>query len=93
MKVKYIGNTGSELSVLPNKIYDCIGREKNISKQVDDKIVGVTTSNGIVISGKSNHYIARIIGSVEQKRNGVSVYDVLNVLTNKDSEILLVKTL
>jgi SPP1 gp7 family putative phage head morphogenesis protein len=66
---------------------------KNISKQVDDEIVGVTTSNGITISGKSNHCIARIIGSVEQRRNGVSVSDVLDALINKDSEVLPVKTL
>lgn len=59
-----------------------------ISKEMDEKLVGITTSNNITITGKSNHSIARVIGSVEQRRNGVSVSDVLDALTNSKSEIL-----
>lgn len=66
---------------------------QDISKQVDKDIVGQVTSNGIAITGKSDHSIARIIGSVEQRRNGVEVSDVLDALTNKDSEVLPVKTM
>ena len=61
---------------------------KQVSKEIDDKLIGITTSNGIEINGKSNHFIARVIGSVEQKRNGVSVDNCLKVLTEKQSEIL-----
>jgi len=54
---------------------------------MDSKLIGVITSNNIKITGKSNHSIARVIGSVEQRRSGVSVDKVLNALTNKDSEV------
>lgn len=64
---------------------------KNISKEMDEKLLGAVTSNNITITGKSNHSIARVIGSIEQKRNGVQVSDILDALTNKDSEILPVK--
>ena len=66
---------------------------QNISKQIDEKIVGRMTSNGVAISGKSKHSIARIIGSVEQKRNGVEISDVLDALTNEESEMLPIKTM
>lgn len=66
---------------------------QNISKEMDEKLVGIVTSNGITITGKSNHSIARVIGSVEQRRSGVSADDVLDALTNKDAEILPVKEL
>ena len=64
---------------------------KGVSREIDDKLLGIITSNNLTINGKSNHSIARIIGSVEQRRNGVQVSDVLDALTNKDSEILPVK--
>ena len=53
---------------------------KKISKEIDKTLVGVTTQNGIVITGKSNHFIARIIGSVEQRRNGVEINESLKTL-------------
>lgn len=55
---------------------------KEISREIDKTLVGITTSNGIVITGKSNHFIARTIGSVEQKRNGVEITESLKTLTN-----------
>lgn len=61
------------------------------SKEIDDKLVGVTTQNGITITGKSNHFISRVIGSVEQRRSGVGVDKILVVLTSKDTEILPVR--
>ena len=60
---------------------------RKVSKEMDSKLIGVITSNNIKITGKSNHSIARVIGSVEQRRSGVSVDKVLNALTNKDSEV------
>ena len=55
------------------------------SRDIDSLLVGITTSNGIEIRGKSNHFISRVIGSVEQKRSGVELSDVYDVLTNPDN--------
>lgn len=64
---------------------------KTISEQINNEIIGLTTSNGIKITGKSNHAIARIIGSVEQKRSGVQVTDILSALRSDKSEILPIR--
>lgn len=65
---------------------------KNISNEIDSKLIGITTSNGIQITGKSKHFIARTIGSVEQRRSGVSVEHSLDALLHPD-EIRAVKVL
>ena len=76
-----------ELTPLANfKLYE------KTSKEVDDKLVGVKTLNGIEIKGKSNHFIARVIGSAEQRRNGVEAEKVLKALTDKDTKIFTVST-
>lgn len=64
---------------------------EKISKEIDERIVGVVTSNGIVISGKSKHCIARVIGSVEQRRSGVSIDDIITALISNSSEVLPIK--
>lgn len=64
---------------------------QSTSKEMDDKLLGIVTSNNITITGKSKHSIARVIGSVEQRRNGVQVSDILDALTNSESEILPVR--
>lgn len=46
---------------------------KTTSDEIDKLLVGTVTKNGITITGKSNHFIARTIGSVEQRRNGVPI--------------------
>ncbi len=58
------------------------------SREIDEKLVGLTTSNGIKITRKSNHFITRVIGSVEQRRSGVSVDQVVEVFTSKNTKIL-----
>lgn len=65
---------------------------KSVSAQIDTKLVGITTVNGITITGKSDHFVARVIGSVEQRRDGVKVNDVFKALTNKNTTILPVRT-
>ena len=62
------------------------------SREIDEKLVGLTTSNGIRITGKSNHFIARVIGSVEQRRSGVKIEDVITAVTSPEAKILRVKT-
>lgn len=64
---------------------------KQISREIEEKLIGITTSNGIVITSKSKHFIARVIGSLEQRRNGVSVDNCYTVLTSNQSEILPVR--
>lgn len=60
---------------------------KSISDEIDQKLIGITTSNGIKTTGKSDHFIARVIGSVEQKRDGVKIDSVLKALTDKDATV------
>lgn len=55
---------------------------QDTSKQIDEVLVGKVTKNGLTITGKSNHYIARTIGSVEQRRSGVDVTDALQTLVD-----------
>ena len=57
---------------------------QNISNAIDEKLVGITTANGIRITGKSNHFIARTIGSIEQRRNGVEISDSLRATIEPD---------
>ena len=55
---------------------------QKFSEDIETLIVGTSTSNGIEIKGKSNHFIARVIGSVSQRRNGVEISDVIDALKN-----------
>lgn len=57
---------------------------KSKSLEIDKKLVGVTAQNGLVTTGKSNHYIARTIGSVSQRRSGVDVSDALDALLHPE---------
>ena len=61
------------------------------SNKMDEMLKDVVTSNGITITGKTNHSIARVIGSVEQKRNGVEIEDILEALTSDKPQISSVK--
>lgn len=60
---------------------------KRFSRQIDEKLIGITTVNGIKIISKSDHFIARVIGSVEQKRDGVDIDDVFKALTERNTRI------
>lgn len=71
-----------ELSALAD-----FGLYKEVSEEMDKKLIGVVTSNNLTITGKSEHSIARVIGSIEQKRSGVQISDILDALTNTDSKI------
>ena len=57
---------------------------KNIAKEIDEKLLGITTSNGIFINSTSKHLVNRVIGSIEQRRNGVDVDKIAEVLTNPE---------
>ena len=55
---------------------------KTVGNEADRNIVGLTTSQGTKITGKSNHFVNRVIGSIEQRRSGVSIDDVVDALKN-----------
>jgi len=64
---------------------------KKTDKEINEKVIGLTTVNGITISSRSYHSIERVIGSVEQRREGVSVDDVVEALTNPGTNISNIK--
>lgn len=55
---------------------------KSTAAEINKKIIGKYTSDGILIEKASSHFIARSIGSVEQRRNGVDIDDALKALTS-----------
>ena len=57
---------------------------RETSRQIDELLVGLITADGTEITGKSKHFIARTIGSVEQRRNGVPIEDALEALTSPE---------
>ena len=65
---------------------------QKISREIDEKLVGLTTSNGIKITGKSKHFISRVIGSIEQRRSGVDIQAVSEALTDPNAIVYPVKT-
>ena len=60
---------------------------KNQYALVEEKVVGITTSNGIPITSQSKHFIERVIGTMDDPKNhlprsGVSVDAILDTLKN-----------
>lgn len=53
----------------------------------DLKCVGLVTSNGVKLEKRSLHCIDRVIGSIEQRRSGITVDDVVKTLTAQDAEV------
>lgn len=53
--------------------------------QIEHTIIGTNTSNGIIITGQSRHFIQRVIGTMQdpetgRKRTGVSITDIKQAL-------------
>lgn len=55
--------------------------------ELQDKCVGLVTSNGVKLEKRSLHSIDRVIGSVEQRRSGITVDDVVKTLTSPEAEV------
>lgn len=70
--------------VSPLADYDMYRRT---AMELQDKCVGLVTSNGVKLEKRSLHCIDRVIGSVEQRRNGITVDDVVKTLTSPDAEV------
>ena len=54
------------------------------SKKIDEVFVGTQAIAGTEITGKSYHFIARTIGSVEERRDGVNLKDTFDALLNPE---------
>lgn len=69
----------------------------NIIAEINTRVIGVKTSNGIEIKGYVNHFVERIIGTAEDKtkgnkpQSGVPIDEILNALTNGDFEEVSMK--
>ena len=57
---------------------------KAVKQEVTTTLVGITTSDGIVVAGYKPHYIDRTIGSYTQKREGVTPDVALQAIQNPD---------
>lgn len=64
---------------------------QEIGSKTDALLVGATTSKGVQITDKAIHFSSRVIGSIEERRSGVNLEDVLEALTNPNAEILPIK--
>ena len=61
------------------------------SRKIDEKLIGLTTPNGITVTEKSYHFISRVIGSIEQRRSGVDVQAAARALTDPKAIVCPVK--
>lgn len=60
---------------------------RKTAMELQDKCVGLVTSNGVKLEKRSLHCIDRVIGSIEQRRSGITVDDVVKTLTAQDAEV------
>lgn len=63
------------------------GMYRRTAMELQDKCVGLVTSNGVKLEKRSLHCIDRVIGSVEQRRSGITVDDVVKTLTSPNAEV------
>ena len=64
---------------------------RRTATELQDKCVGLVTSNGVKLEKRSLHSIDRVIGSVEQRRNGVSVDMVVKALISPDAQVMPIR--
>ena len=60
---------------------------RKTAMELQDKCVELVTSNGVKLEKRSLHCIDRVIGSIEQRRSGITVDDVVKTLTAQDAEV------
>lgn len=58
---------------------------KKLHDKIEKELVGMKTSNGIIISGQSKHFIERVIGTkedpkTERPRSGVEIEDIQHAI-------------
>lgn len=76
-------------SVKRGKISPLIGydRYSEVYEEINDTLIGLETSDGIKITGQSEHLIERVFGVIKDpdtglKREGVSIDEIKEALTN-----------
>ncbi len=58
---------------------------RDYDKMLHVELNGIETVNGIKVKDHSFHFIDRVFGSVEKKRNGVDIPDIKKTLLNKSA--------
>ena len=59
---------------------------RHYDKLLHAELNGIETVNGIKVKDHSFHFIDRVFGSVEKKRNGVNIPDIKKTLLNKSAK-------
>ena len=54
----------------------------------DERLVGLTTADGVEVRGYSKHFIERYFGSVEERRSGVELDRIVEALTADDNPVV-----
>ena len=67
-------------------------RYMDMRDEIEHRIVGITTSTGLKITGQSLHFVDRVIGSVADRRDGVSIDDCIKALTDESSTIIAARS-
>ena len=57
---------------------------KNIDNEIKNKIVGLKTTSNIELKSYSKHFVDRVCGSVEQKRSGVEISNIKDIISNSN---------
>ncbi len=60
---------------------------KKANRDIDNSLVGITTSNGVSIMGKDDGFISDMIGSVDERRSGIDIKNVYAVLTDPNTKV------
>lgn len=70
-----------------NKIsaFTSFGDFKSYNEKINKQIIGLTTSNGLVVKGQSKHFIERVFGTTEDPktklpRNGVEIPEIIEAI-------------
>lgn len=58
---------------------------KKIDSEIKTKIVGLKTKNDIEVKSYSKHFIDRVCGSIEQKRSGVEIEDIIGTISTSNT--------
>ena len=55
-----------------------------INDEICKKIIGLKLLNDLEVKSKSYHFLDRVIGNIEEKRNGVKIEDIIKTLINSN---------
>lgn len=57
---------------------------RKIDNEIKNKIVGLKTTSNIEVKSYSKHFVDRVCGSVEQKRSGVELKDIIDTINTSN---------